>query len=99
MCILDGTWVSYEYPRIVVDSESNNYAWATSLDGSSDPVPFSTYDRDNDNSPYVNCAKQMGGGWAYDKNCYTPYNLHGDYDKHFEDKTLGGDAHFTEAQV
>ena len=41
--------------------------------------------------------------WAVDgrtPRTATPHTIWiGDYDKHFEDKTLGGDAHFTEAHV
>jgi len=70
--------VSYygKYKSIVVDSENKlytiNFEDFSGTSGVGDSVngrPFSTVDRDNDNSAYSNCARISGGGWWYDA-CY-----------------------------
>ena len=48
-----------ESPKLVVASEGRNYALYlnNNSSGHKDGLPFSTYDHDNDQSFYSNCAK------------------------------------------
>jgi len=100
-------WYYGAFKSIVVESESENFrlsleSYEGTTSGASDLVgqQFSTFDRDNDQSTYSNCALINGGGWWY-KNCYKVLYT-GDYEKHFEDKdleTLNVDTHLKYARI
>jgi hypothetical protein len=78
-----------EYDRFQVSSELDKYRLHVSgYDGdagdsltpywrSHDGMPFSTFDRDNDNRFYDNCAEHYGGGWWYN-DCFESH-LNGRY--------------------
>ena len=81
-----------KYANFEVDNETTGYRLHVSgytgnvNDGLKyhDGMKFSTYDRDNDKDPSVDCTKRDLGGWWY--NACTHANLNGHYDR-FEKET------------
>lgn len=82
----DSNQVAYEaYSSFSIENEASNYrltvAGPSGTAGDSllyhDGMPFTTYDRDNDQASGVSCAVRYHGAWWYNK-CHQS-NLNGDY--------------------
>ncbi|XP_022910709.2 fibroleukin-like isoform X2 [Onthophagus taurus] len=84
-----------EYESFKVASEYENYRLTLGRFSGSlsndllyhNNIKFSTYDKDNDNSPYLACAVGYGNGWWFDKCFYA--NLNGFPYKNFTNDNTG----------
>jgi hypothetical protein len=100
----EGNVYQGEYKNFVIATEAEDYALTiedfngTAVDFEyENGQKFSTWDHDDDNSIYSNCALINGGGWWYNA-CYQTC-LTGTYDTHFEAKDLGSDSLLSEMRI
>lgn len=79
----NASWYWAEYSRFVVGNETTNYTmYVSHYTGNaagdalaySSGMMFSTYDRDNDGHPSINCAAADGGGFWYHSCAFADVN-------------------------
>jgi len=94
----NGSWYYAEYSKFRVSSEASNYEIRVSgYSGNAgangffwhDGMMFTTYDRDNDPDPTINCAVRNGGGFWYNAHgcasaSVNTIRVHGDYFKWYD---------------
>ena len=71
-----GRW---SYYKLRISGFSRNGTFRDGL-SRANGVKFSTYDKDNDQSSALHCARLKSGGWWYDYNTCSNVNLNGKYE-------------------